>query len=62
MILPRIRPPIYLEPIHEEYLEFELASEERHEYVNGEIRLMTGGNTAKSFLLTTPLKASANIS
>lgn len=28
---------------HEEYLEFELASEERHEYVNGEIRLMTGG-------------------
>jgi len=27
----------------EEYLEFELASEERHEYVNGEIRLMTGG-------------------
>jgi len=27
----------------EEYLDFELASEERHEYVNGEIRLMTGG-------------------
>lgn len=27
----------------EEYLEFELASEERHEYVNGEIRRMTGG-------------------
>lgn len=27
----------------EEYLEFEVASEERHEYVNGEIRLMTGG-------------------
>jgi Uma2 family endonuclease len=27
----------------EEYLEFEIASEERHEYVNGEIRLMTGG-------------------
>ena len=27
----------------EEYLEFELASEERHEYVNGDIRLMTGG-------------------
>ncbi|UBF26371.1 Uma2 family endonuclease [Kovacikia minuta CCNUW1] len=27
----------------EEYLEFEMASEERHEYVNGEIRLMTGG-------------------
>ncbi len=27
----------------EEYLEFETASEERHEYVNGEIRLMTGG-------------------
>jgi len=28
---------------HEEYLDFEVASEERHEYVNGEIRLMTGG-------------------
>jgi len=27
----------------EEYLEFEVASEERHEYVNGAIRLMTGG-------------------
>jgi Uma2 family endonuclease len=27
----------------EEYLEFEMASEERHEYVDGEIRLMTGG-------------------
>ena len=27
----------------EEYLEFEMAAEERHEYVNGEIRLMTGG-------------------
>lgn len=27
----------------EEYLEFETASEERHEYVNGEIRLMPGG-------------------
>jgi Uma2 family endonuclease len=27
----------------EEYLEFEVASEERHEYVNGDIRLMTGG-------------------
>ncbi|MBE9077197.1 Uma2 family endonuclease [Romeria aff. gracilis LEGE 07310] len=28
---------------HEEYLEFETASEERHEYVDGEIRPMTGG-------------------
>ena len=27
----------------EEYLEFEVTSEERHEYDNGEIRLMTGG-------------------
>jgi Uma2 family endonuclease len=27
----------------EEYLEFETAAEERHEYVNGEIRPMTGG-------------------
>ncbi|WP_068818989.1 Uma2 family endonuclease [Phormidesmis priestleyi] len=27
----------------EEYLELEVASEERHEYVNGEIKLMTGG-------------------
>lgn len=27
----------------EEYLEFEVASEERHEYVSGAIRLMTGG-------------------
>jgi Uma2 family endonuclease len=27
----------------EEFLEFEVTSEERHEYVNGEIRLMTGG-------------------
>ena len=27
----------------EEYLEFEIASQERHEYVDGEIRLMTGG-------------------
>lgn len=27
----------------EEYLEFEIASEERHEYVDREIRLMTGG-------------------
>jgi len=27
----------------EEYLDFEVTSEERHEYVNGEIRLMTGG-------------------
>lgn len=27
----------------EEYLEFEVTSEERHEYENGEIRLMTGG-------------------
>jgi Uma2 family endonuclease len=30
-------------PTHDEYLELEIASEERHEYVNGEIRLMTGG-------------------
>lgn len=28
---------------HEEYLEFETVSEERHEYVNREIRLMTRG-------------------
>ena len=28
---------------HEEYLELEVASEERHEYVNGEIRLIIGG-------------------
>ncbi len=28
---------------HEEYLDFEVASEERHEYINGEIRLVTGG-------------------
>ncbi len=28
---------------HEAYLELEIASEERHEYVNGDIRLMTGG-------------------
>lgn len=27
----------------EEYLDFEVAAEERHEYVNGEIRPMTGG-------------------
>ena len=27
----------------EEYLEFEIASQERHEYVDEEIRLMTGG-------------------
>jgi Uma2 family endonuclease len=27
----------------EEYLEFEVTSEKRHEYMNGEIRLMTGG-------------------
>ncbi|HAG84219.1 MAG TPA: hypothetical protein DCL61_24445 [Cyanobacteria bacterium UBA12227] len=27
----------------EEYLEFEVHSEERHEYINGEIVLMTGG-------------------
>jgi len=27
----------------EEYLEFEVNSEERHEYINGEIALMTGG-------------------
>ena len=27
----------------EEYLESEIISEERHEYINGEIRLMTGG-------------------
>jgi Uma2 family endonuclease len=27
----------------DEYLEFEITSEERHEYVNGEIRLTTGG-------------------
>lgn len=27
----------------EEYLESEIISEERHEYVNGEIKLMTGG-------------------
>jgi Uma2 family endonuclease len=27
----------------EEYLEFEVNSEERHEYVDGEIRLVTGG-------------------
>ncbi len=27
----------------EEYLEFEVASEERHEYINGDIRLVTGG-------------------
>ncbi|MGB8698149.1 MAG: Uma2 family endonuclease [Thermosynechococcaceae cyanobacterium] len=27
----------------EEYLELEIASEERHEYVDGDIRLMTGG-------------------
>ena len=26
-----------------EYLELEILSEERHEYINGEIRLMTGG-------------------
>ena len=28
-----------------EYLESEIFSEERHEYDNGEIRLMTGGTT-----------------
>ncbi|MBW4521651.1 MAG: Uma2 family endonuclease [Scytolyngbya sp. HA4215-MV1] len=28
---------------HEEYLEFEINSEDRHEYLNGEIRLMPGG-------------------
>lgn len=42
---------------HEEYLEFEVASEERHEYVNGDIRLMTGGtpdhNEIASDLLVT---------
>ena len=27
----------------EEYLEAEILSEERHEYINGEVRLMTGG-------------------
>ncbi len=27
----------------EEYLESEVLSEERHEYIDGEIRLMTGG-------------------
>lgn len=27
----------------EEYLEFEITSEERHEYANGEIKLITGG-------------------
>lgn len=27
----------------EEYLEFEVVSEERHEYVDGEIRFTTGG-------------------
>lgn len=27
----------------EEYLEFELNSHERHEYINGDIVLMTGG-------------------
>lgn len=27
----------------EEYLEFEVASDERHEYIDGEIALMTGG-------------------
>lgn len=27
----------------EEYLKFEVASQERHEYVDGKIRLMTGG-------------------
>ena len=27
----------------EEYLDFEVNSSERHEYINGEIRLMTGG-------------------
>lgn len=28
---------------HEEYLKFEIASEERHEYVDGKVKLMTGG-------------------
>lgn len=35
-----LEPRTYTE---EEYLEIEVTSEERHEYVNGEIRLMTGG-------------------
>ena len=28
----------------DEYLELELNSEERHEFLDGEVRLMTGGN------------------
>ncbi len=28
---------------HQEYLDFEVTSEERHEYINGEIRKMAGG-------------------
>lgn len=41
----------------EEYLEFELASEERHEYVNGEIRLMTGGTPDHNEIISNLLAA-----
>jgi Uma2 family endonuclease len=41
----------------EEYLEFEVDSEERHEYVNGEIRLMTGGTPDHSEIVINLLVA-----
>ena len=44
----------------EEYLDFEVASAERHEYVNGEVRPMTGGTPDHNELainLATLLKA-----
>jgi Uma2 family endonuclease len=41
----------------EEYLEFEVASEERHEYVNGEIRLMTGGTPDHNEIISNLLVA-----
>ncbi|MBE9046418.1 Uma2 family endonuclease [Pleurocapsales cyanobacterium LEGE 10410] len=39
-MIPAVKKKIYTP---EEYLEFEVTSSERHEYDNGEIRLMTGG-------------------
>lgn len=37
---PALKPKIYTE---QEYLDLEVNASERHEYINGEIKLMTGG-------------------
>lgn len=41
--MPRLEPPVRIDLTVEEFLHFELGSEEKHEFVQGQIFLMAGG-------------------